>query len=81
MEGTLFSVGGVEWGCMGHYFGWVGVGEKISWLGGYEWASVQCLIMPAANLAKMESLFSKIKNIKYLLCVIDVFTNYAWLNL
>ena len=26
----------------------------------------------------MESLSSKNKNVKYLLCVIDVFTKYAW---
>ena len=26
----------------------------------------------------MESFSSKIKNVKYLLCVIDVFTKYAW---
>ena len=31
----------------------------------------------AADLAKMESLSSKNKNVKYLLCVIDVFTKYA----
>ena len=34
----------------------------------------------AADLAEMESLSSKNKNVKYLLCVIDVFTKYAWLN-
>ena len=28
----------------------------------------------------MESLFSKNKNVKYLLCVIDVFTKYAWVK-
>ena len=33
----------------------------------------------AAHLAEME-LFSKNKNIKYLLCVIDVFTKYAWVK-
>ena len=32
----------------------------------------------AADLPKMESLSSKNKNVKYLLCVIDVFTKYAW---
>ena len=31
----------------------------------------------SADLAKMESLSSKNKNVKYLLCVIDVFTKYA----
>ena len=31
----------------------------------------------AADLAEMESLSSKNKNVKYLLCVIDVFTKYA----
>ena len=28
----------------------------------------------------MESLYSKDKNAKYLLCVINVFTKYAWLK-
>ena len=28
----------------------------------------------------MESLSSKNKNVKYLLCVIDVFTKYAWVK-
>ena len=32
----------------------------------------------SADLAEMESLFSKNNNIKYLLFVIDVFTKYAW---
>ena len=32
----------------------------------------------AADLAEMEPLSSKNKNIKYLLCVVDVFTKYAW---
>ena len=31
----------------------------------------------AANFAKMGSLFSKNRSIKYLLCVIDVFTKYS----
>ena len=31
----------------------------------------------AADLAEVESLSSKNKNVKYLLCVIDVLTNYA----
>ena len=34
----------------------------------------------AANLAEMGSLSSKNKNVKYLLCVIDVFTKYAWVK-
>ena len=28
----------------------------------------------------MESLSSKNRNVKYLLCVIDVFTKYAWVK-
>ena len=32
------------------------------------------------DLAEMESLSSKNKNVKYLLCVIDVFTKYAWVK-
>ena len=35
----------------------------------------------AADLAEMESLPSKNKNVKYLLCVIDVFSKYAWVKL
>ena len=34
----------------------------------------------AADLAEMGSLFSKNKNVKYLLCVIDVFTKYVWVK-
>ena len=34
----------------------------------------------AADLAEMESLSSKNKNVKYLLCAIDVFTKYAWVK-
>ena len=34
----------------------------------------------AANLAEMESLSSKNKSVKCLLCVIDVFTKYAWVK-
>ena len=34
----------------------------------------------AADLAEMGSLSSKNKNVKYLLCVIDVFTEYAWVK-
>ena len=32
----------------------------------------------AADLAEMASLSSKNKNVRYLLCVIDVFNKYAW---
>ena len=32
----------------------------------------------AADLAEMESLSSKNKNDKYLICAIDVFTKYTW---
>ena len=32
------------------------------------------------DLAEMESLSSKNKNVKYLSCVIDVFTKYAWVK-
>ena len=34
----------------------------------------------AAGLAEVESLSFKNKNVKYLLCVIDVFTKYAWVK-
>ena len=34
----------------------------------------------AADLAEMELLSSKNKNVKYFLCVIDVFTKYAWVK-
>ena len=34
----------------------------------------------AADLAKMKSLSSKNKDVKYLICVIDVFTRHAWLK-
>ena len=33
-----------------------------------------------ADLAEVESLSSKNKNVKYLLCIIDVFTRYAWVK-
>ena len=33
-----------------------------------------------ADLVEMGSLFSKNKNVKYLLCVIDVLTKYAWVK-
>ena len=33
-----------------------------------------------ADLVEMGSLSSKDKNVKYLLCVIDVFTKYAWVK-
>ena len=35
----------------------------------------------AADLAEMESLLSKNRAVKYLLCVIDVFTKYVWVKL
>ena len=35
----------------------------------------------AADVVEMQSLSSSNKNIKYSLCVIDVFTKYAWLKL
>ena len=35
----------------------------------------------AADLAEMGSLSSENKNVKYLICVIDVFTKYAWVKL
>ena len=34
----------------------------------------------AADLAEMRSLSSRNKNAKFLLCVIDVFTKYAWIK-
>ena len=34
----------------------------------------------AADLAEIGSLSSKNKNVKYLLCVIDVFNKYAWVK-
>ena len=34
----------------------------------------------AAHLAEMGSLFSENRNVKYLLCVIDVFVKYAWIK-
>ena len=34
----------------------------------------------AADLTEMGSLSSKNKNVKYSLCVIDVFTKYAWIK-
>ena len=50
VDETLFWVGGSNWECMGHFFGWVGVsgrvryyfglvgvGGKIFWLGGGGW--------------------------------------------
>ena len=35
----------------------------------------------AADLAEMETLSSKNRNVKYLLCVIDISTKYAWVDL
>ena len=34
----------------------------------------------AGDLAEMGSLSSKNRNVKYLLCVIDIFTSYAWVK-
>ena len=34
----------------------------------------------AADLSKMESLSSKNRNIKYLLCAINISTKYSWVN-
>ena len=34
----------------------------------------------AVDLAKMESLPSKNKNVKYLLCAINIFTKHAWVK-
>ena len=34
----------------------------------------------ATDLTEMGSLSSKNKNVKYFLCIIDVFTNYAWVK-
>ena len=36
------------------------------------------LNISAAGLAEMGSLSSKNKNVKYLLCMLDVFTKYPW---
>ena len=33
-----------------------------------------------ADAVEMESLSSKNKNVKYLICLIDVFTKYAWVK-
>ena len=35
----------------------------------------------AADLVEMRSLSSKNKNVKYLLCLIDVFTKHTWVKL
>ena len=34
----------------------------------------------AADFVEMESLSTKNKNVKYLLCVIDIFTKYLWVK-
>ena len=34
----------------------------------------------AADLAEMGSMSSKNQDVKYLLCVIDVFTKYTWIK-
>ena len=36
MVGKIFWVDVSGWGCMKHYFGWVGVVDKIFWVGGCE---------------------------------------------
>ena len=36
--------------------------------------------MWAADLADMRPLSSENKNVKYFLCVLDVFTKYAWVK-
>ena len=36
--GSLFWADGGEWRWMSHYFGWVGVGGKISCMGVGEWS-------------------------------------------
>ena len=35
----------------------------------------------AADLGEMGSLSSKNRSVKYLLCVIDIFTKYSWIKL
>ena len=35
--GTLFWVGEGEWGCMVHYFEWVGMDGALFWMGGGKW--------------------------------------------
>ena len=37
---TLFWVGGGEWRCMGHYFGWVGVVGALFWADGGGWENI-----------------------------------------
>ena len=39
-ECELFWVGGGEWGCMGHYFGRVGLGGALFWVGGSGWENI-----------------------------------------
>ena len=39
MVGKIFWLGRSEWGCMGYYFGWAGVGGK-NILGGWGWVEV-----------------------------------------
>ena len=40
VDGALFSVGGVRWGCIGHYFGWVVVSGALFWVGGGGWENI-----------------------------------------
>ena len=49
----------------------------------FKWKNVYARLKKniwAANLAEIELLSSKNKNVKYLLCVINVFTKYAWVK-
>ena len=40
VDRALFSVGGVRWGCIGHYFGWVVVSGALFWVGGGGWENI-----------------------------------------
>ena len=48
MRGEVWDIilGRYVWGQVRHYFGWVGVGGQILWVGQDEWGWVHCLIMP-----------------------------------
>ena len=37
MSGGVWGIILGWWGQVGHYFGWVGVGGQICWVGGDEW--------------------------------------------
>ena len=45
MSGGKWGITLGGWGWVGHYFGWVEVGETLFWVGGGEWGWVHCLIM------------------------------------